>query len=239
MPKDFHLLLDLLFYFVFPILCWEIGREYLPDYIAMILSTLPGVSYSFFRFLKSNELNFTRKFLLFNILAGLFIDLLSGSALSLLWNNAFYSLGLTLAYLISCFFNKPLFLYFSLDILVEQGYDRRLTKELFFEKGALKSLKTLTLLNGIREFIYALLLISLISKYGVEIYSLSILIDQFFSFLMSGVTITIFIYLYKHLNEIVSMKKMGRPARKRPVRLLANSLYCHFERCYFFIYNHH
>lgn len=239
MRKDLHLLLDILFYFALPIFCWEIGREYLPDYIAMIFSSLPGIIYSFLRLIKTGTLNFTRTFLLINIISGLFVDLLSGSALQLLWNNAFYSLFLCLLYASSCVFNKPLFLYFSLDILERQGYDRSLTKELLFEKRGLRILKMLTFFNGIREFVYALLLINLLTKYGVEIYTVSILTEQLFNFLMSGICIIAFIYLYKLLNEIVSVKKLGGPLRKKVVRLSIQWLHFHLERCYFFISNHH
>jgi hypothetical protein len=239
MQNDLHLFLDLLFYFVLPILLWEFGRQYLPDYIAMILSSLPGVFYSFSRFLQSNKLNFTRMFLLMNIIIGLIIDLFSGSAIWLLWNNVFYSLGLSLIYVGSCIINKPLFLYFLLDILEEQGYDRRLTEELFFEKSAQQIIKLLTFINGIRELVYSFILMNLVTKYGIEIYSLSIVIDQIFGFLMSVITVIVFIYLYRFLNKAVSVKKGGKPIRKKRLRLTPLWYFFHFERCYFFFYNHH
>jgi hypothetical protein len=239
MQKEFHLLLDILCYFVLPIFLWEFGRGYLPDYFAMILSSLPGIFYSFFRYLKAGKLNFTRMFLLMNILAGLMIDLLSGSAIRILWNDVFYSLGLCLLYVVSSLVNKPLFLYFSLDILVEQGYDRSLTKELLFEKSPMEMIKILTFLNGIREAVYSLVLMSLIRKYGVELYSLSILIDQLFGVLMSIFTVILFVYLYSFLNKMISVKKMGNPIRKKWLRLSPAWYYLHFERCYFFIYTHH
>jgi hypothetical protein len=239
MQKDFHLILDILFYFVLPIFLWECGREYLPDYFAMIFSSLPGICYSFFRYLKAGKLNFTRMFLLINILAGLMIDLFSGSAIRILWNDVFYSLGLCLIYVVSSLVNKPLFLYFSLDILVDQGYDRSLTKELLFEKSPREMIKILTFLNGIREAVYSLFLMSLIKKYGVELYSLSILIDQLFGVLMSVLTVMLFIYLYSFLNKMVLVKKVDNPVRKKWLRLSPAWYYLHFERCYFFIYTHH
>jgi hypothetical protein len=239
MQKDFHLILDILFYFVLPICLWEFGRKYLPDYIAMILSSLPGVFYSLSRFLQSNKLNFTRMFLLINIIVGLIIDLFSGSAIWLIWNNVFYSLGLSLIYVGSCLINKPLFLYFSLDILEVQGYDRRLTEELLFEKSAQQIIKILTFINGIRELVYSIILMNLLTKYGIEIYSFSIVIDQFFGFFMSVITVIVFIYLYRFLNKTVSVKKWDKSIRKKRLRLTPLWYYFHFERCYFFFYNHH
>jgi hypothetical protein len=236
MQKDFNLFLDILFYFVLPICLWEFGREYLPDYLAMILSSLPGIFYSISRYLLINKLNFTRMYLLINIFAGLIMDLFSGSAIWLIWNNAIYSLGLCLIFVGSCLINKPLFLYFSLDILEEQGYDRLLTKELFTEKRSWKIINLLTILNGLREFIFSIVLMDLIKKFGIEIYSLSILIDQVFSFLMSIITVIFYVHLYKFLNQIILVKKVGRPSRKRKVRLPLLWYYYHMERFYFFIY---
>src|SRR5213595_2070357 len=107
MIKQLNLLFDIVFYFAMPILFWEISRVYFSDYISILISSLPGISYSIYRFLQTNGANFTRLFLFFNIFIGLFIDLCSGSALQILWNDAYYSLGLCISYLISCFFRKP------------------------------------------------------------------------------------------------------------------------------------
>lgn len=236
MRKDFYLLWDLFFYFLIPIFCWEIGRQYLPDYMAMILSSFPGIFYSVLRLYQTGSLFFTRIYLLINIIAELSVDLLSGSALRLLWNTAFYSLGLCFVYFFSCIINKPLFLYFSLDILVQQGYDRKITREVFFGRTALKILKTLTYINGFRELTFAILLIRLIKKRGVEIYTFSILLDQLFSFLISGVSILVFFYLYKLLNEIIPIKKLKR--RQTQWRIWGKWCYFYFERSFYFFSNH-
>ena len=141
MIKQVNLLFDIVFYFAMPILFWEISRVYFSDYVSILISSLPGISYSIYRFLQTNGANFTRLFLFLNILIGLFIDLCSQTALQLLWNDAYYSLGLCIVYLTSCLFRKPLFFYFALDILVLQGYDRKLTKEILLKKGALLTLR--------------------------------------------------------------------------------------------------
>ncbi|MDP4083146.1 MAG: VC0807 family protein [Bacillota bacterium] len=237
MRKDLGFLWDIVFYFLLPIILWEIGREYLPDYIAMIISSLPGIFYSFQRWFQTGKLYFTRVFLLINIVAELSIDLLSGSALQLLWNTAFYSLVLCFIYLVSCILNKPLFLYFSLDLLVQQGYDRQLSKEVFVEKAALSVLKKLTFINGLRELIYAMTLMHQIKIMGVGVYTFSILLDQLFTFLISVISMIGFIYLYKLLNEIKLVKKIGKPARGMQKRAFIHWCYFYFERCFFFYSN--
>lgn len=49
--------LDLLCYGVIPFIIWNYGREPLGDYIAILLSTVPGFIYTVYRFAKENQLN--------------------------------------------------------------------------------------------------------------------------------------------------------------------------------------
>lgn len=234
MRKNLSLFWDFVFYFLVPIFCWEIGRRYLSDYIAMIISSLPGIIYSIERLRQTGKLSFTAFYLLINIMIELSIDLLSGSALQLLWNTAIYSLVLCLVSLISCIVNKPLFLYFSLDILVQQDYDRKITKQEFTNPAAIKILKALTLINGIRELIFALLLMHLIKKFGVEIYTFSILIDRLLSIIISALSLIGFVYLYKLLNDIITVKNR----RERKLGLMSmNWCYFHFEQSFFYFSN--
>lgn len=237
MEKKWHLLLDIFFYFFLPIFIWEIGRGGISDYVTMILSSFPGIAYSFFRFLHTkSSLNFTRLILLLNILIGLIIDLCSGSALQLLWNDTFYSLSLCVLYLASCFFHKPLIFYFALDILALQGYDRKLTKEILLKKESQRVLRTISVMNGIREFIYTITVMKGLSKYGVEIYTFSIWLDQLLSFTMSVISVAGFFYINRFMNQIVSVKK--NTLRKQSLKLPGKYYYYYFESSYFFLRKH-
>ncbi len=236
MIKQVNLLFDIVFYFALPILFWEIGRVYFSDYLSILISSLPGISYSIYRFLQTNGANFTRLFLFLNILIGLLIDLCSGTALQILWNDAYYSLGLCIVYLISCFFRKPLFFYFALDILVLQGYDRKMTKEILLKKGALKTLRIMSLVNGMKELLFTILLMELLPRHGVEIYTFSILLDQLISFIMSGISIIGYLYLYKLINEMVVVNKISE--RKKPLSLPAKWYHLFLESSYFFLRKH-
>lgn len=236
MPKNLTLLFDVLFYFILPIFCWEVLRVYLSDYLAILISSFPGIGYSIYRYLQTKALSFTRLFLLINIISGLLIDLLSRTALQVLWNDAFYSLGLSVLYLGSCFLFKPLLFYFTLDILVLRGYDRKLTKEILLTKEALRIFRITTLMNSIREVIYASFLLMLIPKYGVEMYTYSIIFDQLFSFLMSGVSLIAFIFLHRLIHEIVTVNKYS--SRKRFSKARGLDYYFYFEGSYFFLRKH-
>jgi hypothetical protein len=236
MIKQLNLLLDLLFYFVLPILFWELGRVYLSDYVTILVSSFSGIIYSLYRFLQSSGINFTRVYLFVNVLIGMFIDLCSRTALQLLWNDVYYTLVLGMVFFISSFCWKPLFFYFALDILVLQGYDRKLTKEIFLTKEAMRTLRILNLLNGIKEFVLTVVLIDLLQTHGVEIYTLSVLLDQLIGFIVSGLSLIGYLHLYKLMNGIVIIKKIAVPPKK--LILPQNWYHLHFENNYFFLRKH-
>lgn len=239
MRKEMNLILDLFFYFLFPLVIWKMCRPYFNDYLAIILSYMPGIIYSFYRLFHSRGLNFTRVFLFINIVAEMAVVLLSRSSIQVLWNSAFYSIGLAFLYLTSCFIHKPIFLYFALDILVLQGYDREITKGMLKETNSLNILKLMTVINSIDNLLYALLLIQSISKNGIEAYSYSIIIDQTLSLVISGISVIGFILLYKNIDEIKlvhQMKSNSQRRKKRPI-VSFNWYYKHYEFNYFFLSN--
>ncbi len=236
MKKEFHLLYDLIFYFILPILFWEFGRGCISDYATILLSVFPGIIYSLYRFFKTQDINFTRMYLFINILIGLLCDLCAGSALQLLWNDAFYSLGLSLFFLASCFTKRPLFFYFSLDILVLQGYDRKWTRQALLNEESIKILKMLTAVNSIREGMFTVFLVKVLPVYGVEIYIISILLDQLLSIGMSLVLFGGYCYLYKHVGKVTVVKKL--PARKLNLKLPKFTIHSLFEDSYFFLRKH-
>jgi hypothetical protein len=237
MRKEWYLLIDLFFYFLFPFVIWETCRHFINDYLAIILSSLPGIFYSLYRLFHSMELNFTRIFLFTNIIGELLVDLLSGSALQLLWNAVFYSFGLALLYLVSCFINKPFFLYFAFDILVSQGYDRNITMEMLNETNSFNILKIITFANTFNHLSYALLLMPMISKKGIEAYTDSLIIDQILIFIMSAVSVVGFFFIHKNLNEIklVHQMKSHSPRRKNVSKLAYYWFPNHYEKNYFFL----
>jgi peptidoglycan/LPS O-acetylase OafA/YrhL len=239
MRKEWYLLIDLFFYFLFPFVIWETCRQFINDYLAIILSVLPGIVYSLYRLFHSMELNFTRMFLLANIIGELIVNLFSGSALQLLWNLAFYSLGLAILYLVSCFINKPLFLYFALDILVTQGYDRNITKEMLKETNSLSILKIMTITNSINQLSYAILLMLMISIKGIEAYSYSMIMEQILNLAVSVISVCGFYFIYKNINEIklVHQIKSHGPRRKKVPKLSYLWVPNHYESNYFFLSN--
>ncbi|MGP4060733.1 hypothetical protein [Halobacillus sp. H74] len=50
MKSNRFVLLDLICYVVFPLAVWNITRDYIGDYYAMLLSSIPGIIYAIYRF---------------------------------------------------------------------------------------------------------------------------------------------------------------------------------------------
>ncbi|MFK9090105.1 VC0807 family protein [Bacillus salipaludis] len=233
------LLVDFVAFFIFPLVFWELGREVLGDYPAMILSTLPGIFYSIYRFKDTGGLNFTGIFVILNLTAGLMVDFLSGSALQLLWNNVFYSAALLFIYSASLAARKPLYLYFTLDLMAMRGYNRKTTKELLFEKKTYKIFQLIMLIYCANELIYIVCLSRWILKYGVEAYRLDIILDKSLNIMLSGASLAAFFFIYQAANEITPVKKIViAKLRRKLVFLSSYWTFFYFECAYFYFSNH-
>lgn len=233
MQANIRLVIDVIVYFLFPILFWDAGRGFFGDYATILFSTVPGILYTLYRFKITERFNFTGLFIIFNLCTGIMVDLLSGSALQLLWNNVFLSFFLLIIYLVSYIIKKPIHLFFTLDILVLKGHDKSLTKEILYERKPLLLLNFTTLIYCVGEFGYAVILMNWISTYGVEAFHLDIILDNIFNIIMTGITIIPLFYIDSMIDEIV-------PVHKK--RLYKKSFRCDeilLEKSYFYFCNHH
>ncbi|MGE8204673.1 VC0807 family protein [Heyndrickxia sp. NPDC080065] len=239
MRTTLMLIVDFVLFFIFPLVFWELCREIAGDYPAMILSILPGIFYSLYRFKNISRLNYTGIWVILNLIAGLLVDILSGSALQLLWNNVFYSAALLFIYSISVAAKKPLYLYFTLDLMEMSGYDRKVTKEMFFEKKTYKLFQLITLIYCANELIYIVCLSKWIKKYGVEAYRLDIILDSCLNIMLSTASLAAFFFIHQAVNEITLVEKMTKanPRRKLP-SISSHWTFFHFERAYFYFSNH-
>ncbi len=192
---------DVVFYLIFPIVIWNIGRDLAGDYYAMLISSVPGIIYSLFRFYLIKKINLFGVFILGNLLAGTLIDVLSGSALNLLWNNVYYSYFLGSLFLVTILFHRPIALYFALDFVELQGEDRIRMKETFYQKRILNIFKLITLGFALRDLLLATIKMWLILSYGVESFDKGILLRQVLSWSLTGLSIYGFIYVSKLIQD--------------------------------------
>ncbi|MBB4824730.1 hypothetical protein HNO89_001954 [Sporosarcina luteola] len=161
---------DLLIYMAVPYFIWNYGREPLGDYAALLLSTVPGLLYTLFRFIHERQFNITGAFILVSLLIDTLVNLLSGSAERMLWNQVYLGYGYALLYLISILLKKPLGLYFGVDFAYMLGNPREPSKKLFFSKELFTWFQLVTLLLVIRGIVQNTFKFWLIDSYGVDGY---------------------------------------------------------------------
>ncbi|WP_299510569.1 VC0807 family protein [uncultured Rummeliibacillus sp.] len=192
---------DMIFYFGFPLLIWHFSRNYIGDYYAMLLSSVPGIIYSIIRFILLKKLNFLGLFMISNLVVGTLIDVLSGSAMQLQWNNVYYAYFISFLSFTTIIINRPLYLYFALDFVEMQGYNRKLMKKLYYQKKILRVFKWITFGFTFKEVLLATIKVWLIKKYGVDAFDKGIIIRQIIGWGLSGISFYGFIYISKLLQE--------------------------------------
>ncbi|MBM7691349.1 hypothetical protein JOC77_000754 [Peribacillus deserti] len=195
------IVLDLIFYVAVPLLVWNFGRDYMGDYLAMILSSVPGILYSLYRFYEIKKINFFGCFILINLVVGTLIDVLAGSAIQLLWNNTYYLFVLGGVFVLSILINRPIALLFALDIIELQGADRKEVKQLFYQPKPLLVFKLITMAFALRDIILGIVKIWLITEYGVEAFDKGIFLRQVFSWTVTILTGFGFYYVTKIVEE--------------------------------------
>lgn len=194
-------LLDLMIYVALPLFVWNILRDYTGDYYAMLLSSVPGIIYTVYRFVEMKKVNTFGLFILFTLIVGTLIDVLAGSSLQLLWNNVYYAAGISLFFFVTMVVRRPITLYFGLDFAELQGHDRMFSKRLFYKKPLYILFQLITLCFALRSGILAGVKAWLILEYGVEAFDKGIILRQAFSWIMTGVTFIGFFYIGKIINN--------------------------------------
>ncbi|MEG0601399.1 MAG: hypothetical protein RR494_14635, partial [Vagococcus sp.] len=89
------ILFDLFFYAAIPYIVWNFGREPFGDYVAMLISTIPGFAYTCSRFFLDKQFNVTGLFILGSLALGTIVNLLSGSAEQMIRNGIYLGLFYT------------------------------------------------------------------------------------------------------------------------------------------------
>ncbi|MBY0121201.1 VC0807 family protein [Bacillus sp. S/N-304-OC-R1] len=199
--KKYIVLLDILFYVVFPLAVWNLGRGFIGDYLAMILSTVPGILYSLYRFFELKKVNFFGIYLLTNLLITFLIDVLAGSAIQLLWNNVIYSYILGLIFFGTIIAKRPIFLYMALDLIEMQGQDRSEMKSLFFSKRIRSIFSWITAGFALKFIILAGIKTWLIQEYGVEAFDKGIILRQILNWGFTIVSLSGFYFINKELGN--------------------------------------
>lgn len=192
---------DLICYIAFPLFIWNFGREIVGDYFAMLISSVPGIIYSFVRFYVTKAINFFGIFMISTLVVGTIIDVLAGSAIQLLWNNVYYAYALGVLFLFSILIKRPFVLYFFLDFAVLQGYERQASKKLFYQPKIYMLFCLITFAFAFRDILLASIRVWLIKEYGVEAFDKGIVLRQALGWTISGICILGYLKILKLIKE--------------------------------------
>ncbi len=201
--------LDLIFYIGLPLLVWNQGREYFGDYLAMLLSTVPGIIYTFYRFFKARQFNLIGIYIISTLLIGTTLDLLAGSAEQMLWNQIYFGLAIAGLHAFLLVIRKPLSLYFAVDFVSLQGHDREASKELFHQKGIFMWFQVIQSVIVIRGICLASLKIWLLQTYGIEAYDTMIVYTRVVGWIFGGLITALFIYTNVPINKYFQQKNIA------------------------------
>ncbi|MED3801226.1 hypothetical protein P4562_04675 [Lysinibacillus xylanilyticus] len=189
------ILLELIFYAVLPYVIWNFNREPLGDYTAMLISTIPGIVYTIYRFILDKQFNITGLLILSSLALGTTVNLLSGSAEQMIWNGVYLSLFYTFLYIVTLLIKRPLSLYFAVDFVYLQGYTRMDSRALFFQKGIFKWFQFIQVVFIIRGLFMAGLTVYLLQKYGIDGYGGMLIYKQIAGWAFSIFLIGMFFYI--------------------------------------------
>lgn len=192
---------DVICYIVFPLLVWNFIRDDIGDYYAMLLSSVPGILYTVIRFYYIRSLQFFGIFMLANLVLSTLVDVLSGSAINLLWNRVYFAVGVGLFFLGSMVIKKPVALLFALDIMEMQGQPRKPLKEIFYQKKVFLVFQAITFVFVFREGLFAAWKAWLIKEYGVEAFDQALVLRQVLSWILTGVTVLGYLYVGKVMHD--------------------------------------
>ncbi|WP_342601143.1 VC0807 family protein [Psychrobacillus sp. FSL H8-0483] len=192
--KTNYILLDLLVYMGLPYIIWTYGRDIMGDYYAMLLSTLPAIVYTIFRFIKDRQFNLVGVFIISSLLLSSILDLLAGSAIQMLWNSVWLSYCFTFIYIISMIIQKPLVIYFAIEFMHLQGYPRKDCKDLYFIKENVKWFQLVTAIFVIRGLVMNSIMVWLIMKHGADAFMHLIVVRKVLGYAFSGLIFAGFFY---------------------------------------------
>ncbi|SFI48494.1 MULTISPECIES: VC0807 family protein [unclassified Bacillus (in: firmicutes)] len=170
MKQNNKVVYDIIFYLIFPFVIWKFGKQYIDAYYAMLISSVPGILYTLYCFKKERQFHVTGFFILITMIVNTSVDLLSGSAEKMLWNDVYYHIALGIVVICTIFIKQPLMLYFAADYAALQGDDRKESQLLYRDPRLFPSFQYFTFFFGLQFIVLSSIKIYMISKFGVDGY---------------------------------------------------------------------
>lgn len=197
-------ILDIICFLAIPFIVWQHLREPFGDYWAILLSTVPGFIYTIYRFFSEKQFNIAGLFIISSLLIGTTVDLVSGSAERMLWNQVYLGYGYVLVYLVSMILKRPLAMYFAADFAYLQGYPRENSLALYRRNELFRGFQMITLLFAFRSLFQNSLKAWLLHMYGADAYGQMLIYMKISGWIFSGIITIGFFMIAAKINKVVA-----------------------------------
>lgn len=194
-------LIDLFIYLVVPLVIWNTCRSFLGDYLAMLLSTVPGIIYTLFTFFKEKQYSVTGLLILTTMVISGMMDVFSGSAQQMLWNMVYMNTGLVLLWCFTMVIKKPMAMFFFIDYSYLNGVPKSESRSLYMQKPFFRYFIFLTLFMTFRDLADIFLRIFLIHLYDVEGFNKIKVITQIWNMLTTFMFVYGIILIIKQIHK--------------------------------------
>lgn len=202
--KTNFILLELVVYIGLPYIIWTHGRDMIGDYYAMLVSSLPAIIYTIFRFMKDRQFNMVGVFIISSLMLSSILDLLAGSAIQMLWNSVWLSYAYTTIFIASMIIQKPIAIYLAVEFMYLQGYPKANSKKLYFMKGNVKWFQFVTAIFVVRGLVMNSIMVWLIINHGADAFMHLIIVRKALGFAFSVLLFAGFTYAGHRVSRIVN-----------------------------------
>jgi hypothetical protein len=190
-----------LIYLGVPLLIWNTCRSFLGDYLAMLLSTIPGIIYTLFTFFKEKQYSITGLFILSTMVISGLLDVFSRSAHQMLWNMVYMNIGLVLFWCFTIIIKKPMAMLFFIDYSYLNGVPKSESRSLYIQKPFFRYFIFLTLFMTFRDLADIFLRVFLIHLYDVDGFNKIKVITQIWNMLTTALFIYGIILIIKQIHH--------------------------------------
>jgi len=192
---------DLIVYLGIPLLIWNTCRQWLGDYPAMLISTVPGILYTLFTFFREKQYSVTGLFILATMIIGSIMDIYSKTAHQMLWNNVYLNIGLTIFWFFTMLIKKPMAMYFFIDYAYLHGVEKEHTRKLYREMPFFRYFMLLTAYLALQDLSDVVLRVWLIGIYDVAGFNTIKVITQIWGTSTTVLFVYFIILIVKKLQE--------------------------------------
>ncbi len=196
-----QILLDLLFYLAVPLIIWNVFKESLGGYYAILYGMLPAVVYTLAMAFIKKEWNVTGIFFLSIISLNFIFNVVSHTAEEELWNSVYMSIIAIVFYLLTIIVRKPIGMYFFIDYAYAKGIDRKASKELYCIPENYRYFIWFTLFLMLRELVVGGVKSVLIVEKGIGSFNTIQLTSSVLGYIFTGLTVIFVLYIIRKIKQ--------------------------------------